>query len=122
MFALLGLFAGPTGKLLRYGALALAVVAGGWFLLHQHDARVRAEAQLSAQAARLSALMADHKRVVAALEAESTAAAARVRALETTRKAVYASPRTTGCADSPAVRAALDGLRKPPANGARTPN
>ena len=113
MIGLLAVALGPLRKVALWGALGAALVVGAVFLLHQHDARVLAEQRAAEQAQRIAAIQADNARVVAALEADKAALVARQHALERTRRTIYAAPVTTGCASSPALNDALDGLRAP---------
>lgn len=52
------------------------------------------------------------------LDVEMQAARQRAQQASTVRREIYATPSTTACVSSPAVRAALAGLRAPPAAGA----
>lgn len=51
------------------------------------------------------------------LDVEMQAARQRAQQASTVRREIYATPSTTACISSPAVRAALAGLRAPPAAG-----
>ena len=95
----------PLGRLaVLAGVVALLV---GWASLERmgrHAANARAdaaEAQAEAQA-----------RAVAALEAQAAEAAAQAARIEPIRRVIHAAPKTNACADSPAIRAVLDGLRQ----------
>jgi uncharacterized iron-regulated protein len=108
---LLSFLSGPLGRIVGAGAAFL--VAGGviWALVAQHDAAVRAEL-LANQQAQYAKQAADlHARTVAAfgkLLAEQQAATDSRAAVE---KEISNAPVTTGCVGSPAIGAALRGLR-----------
>ena len=93
-------------------ALGSTLVAGK-MALHFHDVSVRAGAALDVAEATRAAEAANHARSVQALESVTKAAAARTVRNTPVRRNVNAAPRTNACANSPAVRAALDGLRVP---------
>lgn len=114
---LLALITGPFGKIAGIAAVALGLFAAGALALHQHDARVRAEQLLAEEKVQAEAIAADQRRTVAALEAQASEAAARADQLMKVRSSVHAAPVTTGCADRPAIRAALDGLRRTAVGG-----
>lgn len=108
---MLGILSLIPGRALLYAGVAVAALAAGAWALHQHDARVVAEQRADAQALAISQMQADHARAVAALETRAAEAEARAEASATIRSAIHAAPVTSACASSPAVRAALDGLR-----------
>lgn len=114
---LLALITGPVGRVAGLALLAIALLTAGALALNQHDARVRAEQTVVAQAARIATLQADHARAVAALEAQAAAAQARAKRLASIRSAIDAAPRSSACNASAAVRAVLDGLRHHAAAG-----
>jgi len=105
-------------------ALAAAMLALGLYAWWQHhaaaSARQEAAEALAAVQQRntaLAQLQALHAREVTALERQASDAAARTARMTPTRRNVDAAPVTTACAVSPAMRAALDGLRRPAAPG-----
>lgn len=100
----------------------LAVLAGvvalliGWAYLER----------LGRQAATARAEVAEAEvesrgRAIAALEQAAAEAAARRAKFEPIRRAVNNAPVTNACVGSPAMRAALDGLRAAQGGGARQP-
>lgn len=98
-------------------AVALSVMAGGYSWLkfvHEPNIRSAYAAELAIQAerekARLQALS------IQVLEAQAEAQKARDAADQAIRRSIARAPQTASCASSPAMRAALDGLR------AATPN
>lgn len=112
---LLALLTGPLGKIAGIAALALALLAAGAVALHRHDAAVIAAVQAKQEAAARQAEEATQVRINAAVDQVARDAAARIAAANDTRKVIYAAPQTMGCADRPAIRAAIDSLR--PAHG-----
>jgi hypothetical protein len=113
---MLTLLAGPIGKLIG-GALCATALAGGlWFAVHDYNAMIRAEAQVSEQTAQMAQMQSDHLRIVAGLNAAAALASARASNAITIREAINAAQPST-CV-SPAIRAALDGLRGTSANSA----
>ena len=114
---MIALLAGPVGKVVGVGVLILALLAIGGRMVREHDNRVMAEQRAEAQAKVIADMQADHARTVSALEQETARAATLARDLSQTRSAINAAPHTAGCASSPAVAAAIDGLRSKPAPG-----
>jgi hypothetical protein len=112
---ILGFVAGPLGKVAGIAALLAGLLAGGVWLVGEHDARVLAEARAAEQAAQIAAIQADHTREVTALQASAADFQARAARTTAIRSSIDAAPHTMGCADSPAIGAALDGLRRHPA-------
>lgn len=115
MTALLGLATGPLAPVLCV-VLALSG-AWGWLRL-VHDPAVRAE-YAAERDAQVAAAVAQHQAraitAMADLEMQQRQAAARVA---TTRERIIRVPVTTACAASPAVSAALGGLRAAPGGAA----
>lgn len=99
-------------------SLGAALVAGK-MALHFHDVSVLSNAALEVSEETRAAEAANHARSVVALESVTKDAATRVSRTTPIRKNVNAAPRTNACANSPAVRAALDGLRVPHPSGSR---
>jgi type VI protein secretion system component VasK len=92
----------------RWAVVAAVLAAlSGWAWLERagrHAANVRAEAaEAQAEAA---------ARAITALEAQAADAAAQAARIEPIRRVIHAAPKTNACADSPAIRAVLDGLRQ----------
>lgn len=94
----------PITRWLAVGA-ALAVMFGAWRV----EAARRDAADLRASAAELAVKGRDL--AIAALERQAAEATARAARIQSVRRAVDASPVTRACADSPAIRAVLHGLR-----------
>lgn len=101
-----------AGRLVGYGALIVALSGGVAWVLHTHDARVRAEQQLATDRVMAAEVERQHAATVAALEQAADEAQARAATIEQIRTAIDVQPVTTSCAGSPAVRAAVDGLRR----------
>lgn len=100
-------------------ALALAMVSA-WALLERGN-RIAARAELAhaqdllrRNEAALAQLRDERDRTVAALEGVAQRAAERVVRNVALRRAVHEAPATNACLSSPALAAALDGLRNPP--------
>lgn len=113
---MIAFFASPLGRaavaLLVFGALV------GWAKAEQswrHAAELRA--------AQAEAAVAGRDLAIAVLERVGAAAEARAASFNAIRRTVDAAPTSRACADSPAVRAALAGLRDRPgaAGGAGQP-
>ena len=120
MTAILALLSGPLGRWAAYAAIAACVVtalAVGWY---EHDQRILAEQAAREAAAVAVQQLADARAATAAVQAEAEAAIARANAATTIKTEIHRAPPTIACAASPAVRAALDGLRRPAA-GDRPP-
>jgi hypothetical protein len=109
---ILGFIAGPLGKVAGIAALLAGLIAGGVWVVREHDARVLAEALAAEQAVQIAAIQADHVREVAALQAAAADAQAHAARTIAIRSSIDATPHTMGCANSPAIGAAVDGLRR----------
>lgn len=110
-----------------YAALGAAVVVLGlvaWALCERGEAiaaTARADAAervARANAEAVEAMRQDRAATVAALTGVARDIAERAAQSASIRRSVYAAPTTTACLDSPAVRAALDGLRAAGTGGA----
>ena len=112
MIAALAFLRSPLGRLAALaGVVALLV---GWASLERlgrQAALARAEAAEAEVEAR--------GRAITALEQAAAEAAARQAKFQPIRRAVNNAPATNSCADSPAMRAVLDGLRGAQGSGAR---
>lgn len=117
---LLSLLTGGLGKIIGIGALAVSLLSGGLYLLHQHDNAVRAEMQVAADQAIAAAQEADAKKADEALTAAHAEAAKRIASITAIKEKTHVATPTTACAHSPAVRAMLDGLHTLGSNGPRT--
>ena len=112
---------GAAGKYIAAVFAAVAIIGGYLFWLREHDGRLLAE-----QAAREAAVVAADRvkqaeAGAAAVQAEATAQIARITATSRTRQEIARAPVTFACAASPAVAAALRGLRPDPAPGPGAP-
>jgi hypothetical protein len=116
---MLALLTSAAGRYIGYAALAVSLAGGAAWILHTHDARVRAEQQIAIDAVTAGEVAWQHAATVAALEQTAADAQARATALEQIRTAIHAAPITTSCAGSPAIRALLDGLRGQAVRGPR---
>ncbi len=92
----------------RWAAMAAVLAAlSGWAWLERagrHAATARADAAEAQAAAKA--------RAISALETQAAEAAAQAARIEPIRRVIHAAPKTNACADSPAIRAVLDGLRQ----------
>jgi hypothetical protein len=111
----LALVRGPVAVLCRWAGVALCIYAGGSLWLRQHDAGLLAAREAQEQAAVSAAREQEHAAAVAALDAAQRDADARVRAVSMVKERIAHAPVLVGCASSPAIAAALDGLRDQPA-------
>lgn len=95
--------------------LAVLALSGGWAWLRLvHDPAVR-DALRAEIAAQTAAELAEHQRAaLAAMAALEADVARRAAETATIRKRIVRVPIATACAGSPAVAAALDGLRHAP--------
>ena len=108
----LAFFAGPLGRFALYAGLAAVLVAGGFWIVHEHDGRVLAEQAAVEAAAVAQQQVADAQRAAAAATEEARAAVDRANRVATIKTEIARAPVSTSCATSPAVAAALDGLRQ----------
>lgn len=106
------------------GAVLAMLLTAGWALA-ERGGRISAQAEVTAQAvklqqneAALDELQAERARTVAALEVQAAAAETRAAESAAIRRTINAAPVTTACVASPALSAALRGLRRNPAGGA----
>jgi hypothetical protein len=111
MIGLFSLLTGPAAKWIGILGITAAVTVGMHYVISQHDARVRAELIASEQAKTIETIKREQQATVSALEQAQATLAARITAQSTTRKAISNAPTTKGCAASPAVAAAIAGLR-----------
>lgn len=98
-------------KLGIYAMIAVAVVAGGLWMLHLHDNNVRAAMDAKAAQAIAAQAAADQARINAAIKALAVAKQAQAVAQQRLRDKINAEPHSSACANSPAMRDALRGLR-----------
>lgn len=92
--------------------VALSAFAGGYLWLkfvHEPNIRSAYAAELAAQVAQEKARLQEAS--LAALEAYQKAQQERQQTTVIIRESVARAPQTASCASSPAMRAALDGLR-----------
>lgn len=107
----LALLSGPIGRIGLYVAAAMAVLAAGALWFHEHDQRIRAEDAARVAAVTAAAELANVRAGAAALSASLADAEARASRVVTLKTEVARAPVTQACVNSPALRAALDGLR-----------
>lgn len=117
----LALLIGPLGRIGLYVVGALAVIAAAAFIVHEHDARIRAEDAAHVAAVTAAEELRQSKANAAALSVSLADAQARATATATTKTEIARAPVTNGCAASPAVAAALDGLRRAAGAGSGAP-
>jgi hypothetical protein len=101
----------PIARWLALG-VALVLLFGAWRV----EAARREAAELRAVAA--EAAVTGRDTAIRVLEAAAADTAARTARFQPIRRAVDAAPSSRACADAPAIRAALDGLRAQPAAAA----
>jgi hypothetical protein len=112
MMALIPFLTGPLGKMAGIALAAALFVAGAAVLVHRHDAGIRQQEQAAAQAVAMDALNKQHIATVAAMEALTKAVQDRAVSSEQIRSVIHAASSSSACAGSPAMAAALDGLRQ----------
>jgi hypothetical protein len=101
----------PFAKLAVVVALVLTVVASGYLLLQQHDARVLAEQNLVVQKQITAEQAAQAARTIATLQQENAQALADAASAASTKRSISNAKVTSTCAGSPAIGAALRGLQ-----------
>ena len=107
----LAFFAGPMGKIALYAMAAVAIIGVVWGVIHEHDGRIRAEDAAKVAAATATMQIAQAKAGAEAVQASAAEAIARAREVNTVKLEIAHAPVTQACAASPAINAALDGLR-----------
>lgn len=108
---------GPVAVLARWLGVALIVLGCARLWLGSHDAAVLAARDAQEAAAVATARDEEHRTAVAALETAQREAVSRVRTVTVIKEKIAHVPVQTGCAGSPAIAAALDGLHRPVAAG-----
>lgn len=108
--------ASPIARAVAVAALILGLF--GWARLERAGRQAEAARAEAAEAA-----LAGRDRAIAVLEARAADLVAQAERRATIVRTIHAAPRTLACADAPAMRALLDGLRQPAgaADGARQP-
>jgi hypothetical protein len=106
-------------KLSLYGIIALGslLIATGGYAFVQSERREAAEARAEEQRKRAEtaeAVAEGRRNAIEQLQVEMRAAQERARFYQNVRRSVSDVANTNACADSPAIRAALDGLFRPP--------
>jgi len=109
----LAIVRGPVAVAARWIGVALCICGGGSLWLVQHDAVIVAEWKAAQASAVDAAREQEHQAAVAALEAAQRDAAERVRVVTVIKREIANAPVGTACVASPAIAAALDGLRQP---------
>lgn len=103
---------GIAAVVCRWLGVALIVFGAGRLWLAQHDAGIVAEWQAAQASAVAVAREQEHAAAVAALEAAQRDASERTRVVTVVKERIAHVPVQTGCVRSPAISAALDGLRQ----------
>ena len=111
---LLALLGGVPWKALGAAAVIAAILLGCGYAVHQHDARILAEQQLAQAQFNLNALTVQAKKNEGALTDNLAAIEARGKQTQATKGKIASVPVVSACANSGAIRAALDGLRPAP--------
>ncbi len=115
MIALLGLLGGPFSRIELYGVGLAALIAGGWFVVHEHDARLLAQQAARAQAVVAAQELADAKAATAQVQAVADETTKRLGALATARTEIsHATAPAASCGAPAAVLRAVDALRTGP--------
>lgn len=115
MSAILALLAGRLSRAELYGAIAMAVIAGGWVVVHEHDARLLAEQAAKAQAVVAAQRLSDAHAATAAVQSVADAAIRRANALAQLKLEIaHAAPPEASCAVPAAVLRAVGALRTGP--------
>lgn len=99
---------------------AIAAAVYGWVVL-VHDPGVRAAHTAELQAAVTTERLRLEQLASAALAAQAADSAEREAGRVVTRERIIRVPITTACAAAPAIAAALDSLRQPPAGPGAPP-
>lgn len=113
--ALLGMLGGPLSRIELYGGIAVVAVLGGWFVVHEHDARLLAQQAAKAQAVVAAQQLADAKAATSAVQAVADAAIKRADVLARARMEIANAPAPAASCGAPAaVVRALGVLRSNP--------
>ena len=107
----LSLLTGGIGKYIGIGMIAVALAGALAWAVHSYDSGIRAEVQASAQAQEIAVIRADQKRAEFALDLVTREKEELRSKFDELHSKINEMPRTTACVGSPAIRAALDGLR-----------
>lgn len=109
--------AGSTGaKFLVYGVLALSLLGGAAGIKYKYDASVIAKVAAKDAAANLVIERADNARKIAELSARAAVAEAEAANYAAIKGNIAHAQISTSCIRSPAMRAAIVGLRGNPGN------
>lgn len=111
MGGLLSLAIGPIGKIVGAGVLALSLGGGVALWFREHDARILAEVAAKQAVVVAAAQHAQDQRTISGLTQSAAQAVARVAATSKLKASIDATPSSNVCADSPAARAFLAGVR-----------
>lgn len=103
-----------VGPALGAALLAVAASSGYAWLRLSHDPAIRAEYQAKLDAQVAAARIEDQQRALESLANLEAEHREQLAAASTIREKIIRVPVTTACAASPAVAAALDGLRAGP--------
>lgn len=111
IIAALSSLRGPLGKAALYAGGAVALALAAWLAVAEHDKRILGEQAAEEAAVIAEQQVSDLRRAVVEANAEATAAIARASAAANIKREIARAPVSSGCAASPAIAAALDGLR-----------
>ncbi|MBB3175452.1 hypothetical protein FHR90_003308 [Endobacter medicaginis] len=107
------LLASKLARRIIAGIVILLTIAGLVFAAHhEHQRALSAESKISAAQAETAAIRAQAAASITALESVSARTSARNAITGHIRDEIHAAPPSSSCADSPAVRALLAGLRE----------
>jgi hypothetical protein len=107
----LGLVTGTAGKYILYAGLAVTLAGGAAVLKHEYDASIIASVAAKQAAANLVIERADNARIIAELQTRAITAETEAANYASIKGAIAHAKASSACASSPAMRAALDGLR-----------
>jgi threonine dehydrogenase-like Zn-dependent dehydrogenase len=115
---MLPLIMGPLGRGIGAAIILASFAGAARIAVLEHDARVRAEIQASADAAMAKENALANSRIIAGLMGAASLAEARASKSATIRSAVNATPKTNTLSSNPAYLAFVRGMRGPGANPA----
>lgn len=110
---LLTLITGPAAKYLAAALAVIAVAAGYWFWLTEHDARLLAEQTAREQAAASAEQIKSAQNNADAIVADAARRVAAANANAAVHRRIASAPVTSACIASPAIQSAVDSLRQP---------
>lgn len=113
---MLSFFTGAVGKWAMYAGLIVMALGGAAVLKHEYDASVISSVAAKQAAANLVIERADNERKIAELQARAITAEAEAAKYATIKGKIANAKASSVCRSSPAIRAALSGLRNDAGN------